>query len=146
MEARTIGARTIHSALAPGRHWTRDPFFGLPDFEDGAWDGSALVYFDSGNLVPPNGNLPPAHEGDDPHGHPRNDAPGGVQMALFWDTGTIVDTRAAPSGGPATAARRRRRRSPAAADRHPSQVMCPSVRSADARSVAVCGSSRRRTR
>ena len=94
VEARTIGARLLETALAPGRHWARDPSFGLEGFVDGASDGSALVYFDSGNLPPPVGNVPPAYEGSDPHGHPRGDVPGGVQKATFWDTGRIVDTRA----------------------------------------------------
>ncbi len=93
VEARTIGARAIHSALAPGRPWARDPWFGMEDFIDGQWSGSALVYMDSGNLVPPVGNVPPAHVGSDPHGHPRNDVMGGIQKHLFYETGIVFDTR-----------------------------------------------------
>ena len=93
VEARTIGARLLQTSLAPGRHWARDPAFGLRPFDDRDVRSSALVYFDSGNLVPPAGNVPPAREGSDPHGHPRDDVPGGVQKATFWDTGRIVDPR-----------------------------------------------------
>jgi hypothetical protein len=99
--ARTAGAHVLQTSLPAGRHWSRDPGFGLPGFAGvdeatglPAHDGSALVYFDSGNLVQPTGNLPPAHVGSDPHGHPRGDLPGGVQRSLFYDTGVVVDTRA----------------------------------------------------
>jgi hypothetical protein len=92
VQARTVGAAVLETALADGRHWARDPFFGLERFS-GSHAGSALVYMDSGNLVPPSGNVPPAHEGSDPHGHPRHDVLGGEQKATFLDTGVVVDTR-----------------------------------------------------
>ncbi|MDX1659298.1 MAG: hypothetical protein R3343_10800 [Nitriliruptorales bacterium] len=91
VEARTIGARVLANSI-PARHWSVDPGFGLNPFR-GAHRGSALVYFDSGNLTPPNGNLAPHHIGDDPHGDPRNDNLGGVQKRRFFDTGVIQDTR-----------------------------------------------------
>jgi hypothetical protein len=59
VQARTIGARLLHASLAPSRHWSVDALFGLEPFEVDAagallpWTGSALVYWDSGNPVPP---------------------------------------------------------------------------------------------
>ena len=53
--------------------------------------GSALVYWDSGNPVPPNGNVPPPQEGEDPHGDPRSVPESGVQRVHFFDTGEVID-------------------------------------------------------
>jgi hypothetical protein len=98
VQARTMGdTRVIQTALAPGRHWAADPLYRLDPFsvdEDGkleAWDGSALVYWDSGNPTPPNGNVPPAALGQDPHGDPRSDPFSGVQRHVFFTTGQIID-------------------------------------------------------
>jgi hypothetical protein len=104
VEARTIGARVLDTALMPGRHWTVDgSFFGLepfprgPDGEILPWHGSALVYWDSGNLPPPNWNVPPSEEGGDPHEDPRRDPRGADQKAAFWLTGNVLDVM---NGGP----------------------------------------------
>ncbi|MCA1727517.1 MAG: hypothetical protein LC722_07675 [Actinobacteria bacterium] len=104
VEARTIGARVMDTALMPGRHWTLDgSFWGLEGFPRGTgeeilpWNGSALVYWDSGNYLPPNGNQPPRRDGGDPHEDPRRGRPGGDQKATFWLTGQIVDVM---KGGP----------------------------------------------
>jgi hypothetical protein len=103
VEARTIGARVMDTALMPGRHWEIAPFFGLQPFPRdsggrvGPWAGSALVYWDSGNLLPPNANVPPADEGGDPHEDPRRDPRAADQKATFWLTGQVVDVM---SGGP----------------------------------------------
>jgi hypothetical protein len=42
--------------LPEGRHWEAEPYFS----ETAAYphEGSALVYWDSGNATPPNGNVP----------------------------------------------------------------------------------------
>ena len=74
VEARTIGARILLPGLyaaAAARTSCRSgasrrsPF--LP------WNGSAIVYWDSGNPAPPLGNVPPSEPefGDDPHSSPR---------------------------------------------------------------------------
>ncbi len=103
VEARTIGARVMDTALMPGRHWEITPFFGLTPFPrsgSGAilpWSGSALVYWDSGNLLPPNWNVPPLEDGGDPHEDPRRDPRAGDQKAHFWLTGQIIDVM---NGGP----------------------------------------------
>jgi len=82
VEARTIGARVMDTALMPGRNWSLEPFYGLTPFARDAsgnvlpWDGSALVYWDSGNLPSPNANIPPSTQGGDPHGDPRGHAEG----------------------------------------------------------------------
>ena len=54
------------------------------------YEGSALIYWDSGNATPPNGNIPP-DEGNDPHGHPRSEPAAGWQEAQFLLTGWMVD-------------------------------------------------------
>jgi hypothetical protein len=101
VDARTMGARLLSSSLADGRHWadvSGQRLFGLEDFdqpdegERAAHDGSALVYVDSGNAMPPHGNVPP-RDGSDPHGDPRNDAHAHEQRLRFFETGQIVDTR-----------------------------------------------------
>ncbi|HEX4903449.1 MAG TPA: hypothetical protein VFV42_11605 [Acidimicrobiales bacterium] len=104
VEARTIGADYLTTALAPGRHWERRVAagtdtapFGLTPFATGADgtvhapSGSALVYWDSGNPTPPNGNVPPPELDQDPHGDPRNDDVALVQKLRFYSTGVIAD-------------------------------------------------------
>jgi hypothetical protein len=88
VEARTIGAPIMTPGLAPGRHWEMDPYF--TDTEKYPYKGSALIYWDSGNATPPNGNVPAA-EGGDPHGHPRSEPAAGWQEAQFLLTGWMVD-------------------------------------------------------
>jgi hypothetical protein len=103
VEARTIGARVMDTALMPGRNWSVAGFFGMQPFPRDAgdailpWNGSALVYWDSGNLLPPNANVPPSEEGGDPHEDPRRDPRAGNQKAHFWLTGQIIDVM---NGGP----------------------------------------------
>jgi hypothetical protein len=118
VQARTMGARVIHTALAPGRHWSVDPLYQLEPFavatpgatgaapfapqaqeraqlpSDGSLlphTGSALVYWDSGNPTPPNGNVPPEALGQDPHGDTRSTPLSGVQRHHFFSTGEIID-------------------------------------------------------
>jgi hypothetical protein len=90
VEARTIGARVMATALLPGRHWAITPFFGLTAMPS-PWAGSGLVYWDSGNYLPPNANVPPLEDGGDPHEDPRRDPRGGDQKRTFWLTGEIID-------------------------------------------------------
>jgi hypothetical protein len=102
VEARTIGARVMQTSLMPGRHWSVDPAFGMTPFATSGddilpWNGSALVYWDSGNLRPPNANVPPHEDGGDPHEDPRRDPRGGDQKAHFWLTGEVMDVM---GGGP----------------------------------------------
>lgn len=87
VEARTIGAK-IMPGLAPDRHWAmrRYPSRGARY----PLRGSALIYWDSGNATPPNGNLPPS-EGGDPHGHPRSEPAASWQEAHFLLTGWMLD-------------------------------------------------------
>jgi hypothetical protein len=97
VHARSAGARLLQTSLADGRHWSDDASFGLAPFDvagDGSilpHTGSALVYFDSGNDVPPSVNLPPGDAGGDPHSDPRRDEAGTDQRATFLRTGTVVD-------------------------------------------------------
>ncbi|MFT6942197.1 MAG: hypothetical protein ACJA2F_000378 [Nitriliruptoraceae bacterium] len=97
VQARTMGADLLTTALAPGRHWadgSSQRTFGFNGFSDGvAASGSAFVYFDSGNPLPPSGNTPPLDVGQDPHSDPRKDANGADQKGEFFATGIIRDAR-----------------------------------------------------
>ncbi|MGH2692534.1 MAG: hypothetical protein ACRDHM_08530, partial [Actinomycetota bacterium] len=88
VEARTIGAPVMQPGLPEGRHWEMGPYFtGTATYP---YLGSSLVYWDSGNVSPPNGNIAPTHNGD-PHSHPRNEPAAGWQEAQFLLTGWMVD-------------------------------------------------------
>jgi hypothetical protein len=104
VEARTIGADFLGTALAAGRHWDRayasgaaPAPYGLAPFQPDAdgtltsTSGSALVYLDSGNPTPRNGNVPPWDLGQDPHSDPRKDDTALLAKLRFLDTGEIVD-------------------------------------------------------
>ena len=98
--ARTMGAATNPTPLDPGRHPDLQPLFGIPRIESFPYEGSAIIYFDSGTPAPPITNTPPEGEefGSDPHSHPRNDPEGQAQKAAFLSpNGVVVDTCA---GGP----------------------------------------------
>jgi hypothetical protein len=94
VEARTIGA-PLMDGLAQGRHWALDPSIDIAQYpysgsDDNGGNGSALIYWDSGNATPPNGNIPPS-EGGDPHGHPRDERAASWQEAHFLLTGEMYD-------------------------------------------------------
>ncbi|HYN36312.1 MAG TPA: hypothetical protein VEV82_04985, partial [Actinomycetota bacterium] len=94
VEARTIGAPIMVPGLPDNRHWEMNPYYSPTSSYP--YNGSALVYWDSGNATPPNGNLPPSHGGD-PHSHPRNEPASAWQEAQFLLTGWMVDVC---GGGP----------------------------------------------
>jgi Thrombospondin type 3 repeat len=87
VEARTVGAPLMTPNLDLGRHWALDPFIDTATYPH---RGSALIYWDSGNATPPNGNLPPS-QGGDPHGHPRDERAASWQEAHFLLTGEMYD-------------------------------------------------------
>jgi hypothetical protein len=98
--ARTMGAATNPMPLDPGRHPDVQPLFGIPRIESFPYQGSAIIYFDSGTPAPPITNTPPEGEeyGEDPHSDPRNDPEGQVMKAAFLSpNGAVVDTC---GGGP----------------------------------------------
>jgi hypothetical protein len=109
VEARTIGAHLMTPALAPGRHSDVNPFFGIASIPSFPFDGSVLVVWDSGNLTPPLGNVPPrrltpqdpewtqlsacpqAHDADS-HECPRRAPNGRLQKSEFLRTnGAVLD-------------------------------------------------------
>ncbi len=124
VEARTIGARLRTPALADGRHPDEKPFYGLEPIEKYPFDGSALVYWDSGTLPPPSENRTPTtgpawearcgtltedeadndRECADPHEDPRR-APGSIAQkdAFFRPDGKVIDPC---DGAPCTAPNR----------------------------------------
>ena len=87
VEARTIGAPVMTPGLGDGRHWALDPFIETAEYP---YQGSALIYWDSGNATPPNGNIP-ADENGDPHEHPREEPAASWQEAHFLLTGQMFD-------------------------------------------------------
>jgi len=94
IEARTIGAAIHRPAIVPeSRHWEAEPFYGLPTIQYPS-DGSAMIYWDSGNLTPPSVNDPPTELGDmlgpcplrydgDPHECPRREPAARLQKSEF---------------------------------------------------------------
>jgi hypothetical protein len=96
VEARTIGAAGHRPAYGPGRTRDVEELWGIPSLGYPS-DGSAIVVFDSGAVVPPVENLPP-REGEDPHSDPRADVQANVQKSEFLKVdGRVVDVcNAAP--------------------------------------------------
>jgi hypothetical protein len=80
--ARTIGARVRQPALADGRSPFSNPWYGLRGIPYYPYDGSALVWWDSGTPPSPLVNQP-NREGADPHSHPRNEPNARVQKSEF---------------------------------------------------------------
>ncbi|HWH43909.1 MAG TPA: hypothetical protein VNT32_04205, partial [Thermoleophilaceae bacterium] len=92
VEARTIGARVLNDPLvAAGRHSDSDPFYDIAPMPGDDWDGSVLVWWDSGSPIPPITNTA-NHSGKDPHEHPRRQAAARLQKHHFLRTGgSVVD-------------------------------------------------------
>ena len=85
VEARTGRMRLRCPALADGRAPDDDPHWGLECAEDG-FEGSVLVYWDSGAPPPPLVNQAP-REGQDPHEDPRMSPEARRQKAAFLSPG-----------------------------------------------------------
>ncbi len=92
IEARTIGARLLQPALAPGRHMSGSKaFFALPSIPSLPFPGSAMVYWDSGSPTAPTNNTPP-RAGKDPHERPRRQPAARVQKSEFLRAnGVVID-------------------------------------------------------
>lgn len=90
IEARTIGASAVVPALADGRGWETNPFWGVPVIESFPFAGSAVVLWDSGAEVPPETNTPP-RDGEDPHGDPRDTPAANDQIQAFFERGEVTD-------------------------------------------------------
>ncbi|MFE3943035.1 hypothetical protein ACFXPV_14360 [Streptomyces sp. NPDC059118] len=95
VEARTIGARLITPALAPGRSPDTVPYWGIGTIAPGQlpYRGSAMTVWDSGTPTPPLTNTPPAgpQYGHDPHADPRNSSAARQQKATFLTTGRVIN-------------------------------------------------------
>lgn len=93
--ARTVGARILLPGLAPGRSTDVVPFWGITPISFLPWNGSAIVYWDSGNPPPPLGNVAPTEPafGSDPHENPRKTPAAQQQKSDFLrNGGVLVDT------------------------------------------------------
>lgn len=98
--ARTYGAATNDPPLAPGRVPDVTPLWGIDRIPAFPYDGSALIYWDSGTPAPPIENRP-NRAGEDPHGDPRYDPEAQLQMSDFlMPGGTVTDVC---GGAPCTA-------------------------------------------
>lgn len=93
--ARTAGAHIRRPALPPRRDARPDPYVGLQDLSAndgfGAFDGSALVVWDTGGCPTPLRNLPPRKD-NDPHGLIRKNKDVRLQKSEFLKpNGRLVD-------------------------------------------------------
>ena len=84
--ARTIGARVRQPALAAGRSPFSNPWYGVRRIPYYPYDGSALVWWDSGTPPPPLVNQP-NRAGEDPHSHPRSEPNARLQKSEFLKVG-----------------------------------------------------------
>ncbi|MFI5767101.1 hypothetical protein ACIA74_00900 [Streptomyces sp. NPDC051658] len=95
VEARTIGARLITPALAPGRSPDTVPYWGIGTLAPDRlpYRGSAMTVWDSGTPTPPLTNTPPVgpQYGHDPHSDPRNSSAARQQKATFLTTGRVIN-------------------------------------------------------
>ncbi len=94
VEARTIGVSTNPAFLRPGRHWAVDPGWGIPRISSFPFEGSALVYWDSGSDTPPINNVAPtaASRHGDPHEDPRATYAARQQKSAFLQPdGSVID-------------------------------------------------------
>ncbi|MEL5957715.1 hypothetical protein AADR41_23665 [Streptomyces sp. CLV115] len=95
VEARTLGARLIAPALAPGRSPDTVPYWGIRTVSRAQlpYRGSAMTVWDSGTPTPPLGNTPPTgpQYGHDPHSDPRNSSAARQQKATFLTTGRVIN-------------------------------------------------------
>ncbi|MGW2653566.1 hypothetical protein ACWC1D_07875 [Streptomyces sp. NPDC001478] len=95
VEARTIGARLVSPALAPGRSPDTVPYWGIPRIGADRLPhrGSAMTVWDSGTPTPPLTNTPPTGPayGHDPHEDPRNSPAARQQKATFLTTGRVIN-------------------------------------------------------
>ena len=89
--ARTLGVSAYCPPLAAGRSVDVTPLYGIPCVSSFPFDGSMVVYWDSGNQAPPTTNTP-ARDGNDPHSRPRNQVIARTQKGGFLQQGgTLVD-------------------------------------------------------
>jgi hypothetical protein len=92
VEARTIGAFAQQPALDAGRSKDVTSLWGIPPLPRRPFDGSAIVYWDSGVPAPPATNTAPSGD-HDPHGDPRSTRAARAQKAAFLAPGgSVIDT------------------------------------------------------
>lgn len=93
VEARTIGARLHVPAVAAGRSPDTVPYWGITPIRRPAYQGSAMVVWDSGTPLAPLTNTAPIgpRYGHDPHEDPRNSPAVRLQKAVFLTAGVVID-------------------------------------------------------
>ena len=105
IEARTIGSATHAPVLDPGRWPDVNVLWNVPAIQSYPYDGSAILYWDTGPVRPDPNNpsvtigVPPPptenrpnRDGEDPHGGPRG-APGALQQVsdFLAPAGAVTD-------------------------------------------------------
>jgi hypothetical protein len=92
--ARTIGARTNRTPMAPGVAQDRKPLFGIKRIRSFPFAGSAIVYWEPGGGLARVPKQPltntPKHFGVDPHGDPRYTRAARRQKSAFLSPGGRV--------------------------------------------------------
>jgi len=93
--ARTVGARTNRTPMAPGTAQDRRPLFGIPRTSF-PYAGSAIIYWEPGGGLARTPKQPltntPRHKGVDPHGDPRYTVAARRQKAAFLSrAGRVID-------------------------------------------------------
>jgi hypothetical protein len=93
--ARTVGARTNRTPMAPGTAQDRRPLFGIPRTSF-PYAGSAIIYWEPGGGLARTPKQPltntPRHRGVDPHGDPRYTVAARRQKAAFLSpAGRVID-------------------------------------------------------
>lgn len=89
IKARTVGAKIHRPIVTVGRLPAVEPGWGIDSIPAYPYEGSAIVFWDSGSPTPPMTNVPP-RDGRDPHGDPRNDVDVRRQKASFLSPASIV--------------------------------------------------------
>jgi hypothetical protein len=110
VEARTIGARVRMPYAPPGRDLDKgSPIYGVPPIDRFPYNGSAFVLWDIGpprrigtgtfgTNPPPNENIPPTRDQQDPHGLPRKQPAARQQKSVFLTIGgSVVEVCPPPS-------------------------------------------------
>ena len=89
IEARTVGAKMHRPMVLDGRLPDVEPGWGIETIPEYPYEGSAIIFLDSGSPTPPTVNLPP-REGRDSHEDPRHDVDVRRQKAAFLAPDSVV--------------------------------------------------------
>jgi len=89
IKARTVGAKMHRPMVLDGRLPDVEPGWGIETIPEYPYEGSAIIFWDSGSPTPPTVNLPP-REGRDSHEDPRHHVDVRRQKAAFLAPDSVV--------------------------------------------------------